>query len=99
MEEVGLDGVAFGIECGADATQGSFAGVGEVDIIAFEHDGRILALIVELVGTTLGSRMETVADGHRTAADRHAVDNTGLLVIIIAVFLIRRYHELVLTVV
>ena len=99
MEEVGLDGVAFGLEGGADATQGCFTGVGEVDIVALEHDGRILALIVELVGTALGSRMETVANGDRTATDRHAVDNTGLLVVIIAILFIRRYHELVLAIV
>ena len=99
MEEVGLDGVAFGLEGSADAAQGCFAGVGEVDIVAFEHDGRILALIVELVGTALGSRMETVANGDRTATDRHAVDDTGLLVVIIAILFIRRYHELVLAIV
>ena len=64
MEEVGLDGVAFGLEGSADAAQSSHTGVSEVDIVTLEQNRRVLALIVEFVGTTLGSRMETVTDGN-----------------------------------
>ena len=99
LEDVCLNGVAFGLQGHAHSLEGICSCIGHVQHVHLQEHVLVLSKAIQLERLTLYGTMHTIADDGTTAADRYTVHTAGLVGIVVPILLESGEHELVLPVV